>query len=180
MILKIFLLLLDSVLINAAFLLSFLIRYGINIPDYNFSSYKGNFLFLTFMYMLAFSFTRLFKDRFQSRWDLFKRITSSMALGTLFGIALVYVFRVQWSTFPTSVFLIAFPVGLIIIFLFNGLVLNLTGRIRKKIIIIGRESEAEAIVVSRHIEKIHLFFSQSMPLRLTVDIKGANNFILGH
>jgi len=156
MILKIFLLLLDSVLINAAFLLSFLIRYGTDIPDYNFSSYKGNFLFLTFMYMLAFSFTRLFKNRFQSRWDLFKRISSSMALGTLFGITLVYVFRFQWSTFPTSVFLITFPVGLIIIFLFNSLVLNLAGKIRKKIIIIGQESDAEAIEGSRHIEKIHL------------------------
>ena len=156
MIVKIFLLLVDSVLINVAFLLSFLIRFGADIPDNNFNSYKSNFLFLTFMYMLAFSFTRSFKNRFQSRWDLFKRITYSMALGTLLGIALVYVFRVQWSTFPTSIFLIAFPIGLIIIFLFNGLVLNLTRRIKKKIIIIGQESGAEAIEGNKHVEKIHL------------------------
>lgn len=156
MIVKIFLLLLDSVLINAAFLLSFFIRFGTDIPDNNFNSYKGNFLFLTFMYMLAFSFTRLFKNRFQSRWDLFKRTICSMALGTLLGIALVYAFRIQWSTFPTSVFLISFPVGLIIIFLSNNLVLNLSGRIRKKIIIIGQEISTEAIEGNKHVEKIHV------------------------
>ena len=156
MIVKILLLLVDAVLINIAFLLSFLIRYGTDIPDYNFNSYKGNFLFLTFMYMLAFGFTRFFKNRFQSHWDLFKRITHSMALGTLFGIALVYVFRAQWSTFPTSIFLISFPVGLIIIFLSNDLILNLTGRIKKKIIIIGQESGTEAIEDNKHVEKIHV------------------------
>jgi len=146
----------NIVLINIAFLLSFLIRFGTDIPDYNFSSYKGNFLFLTFMYMLAFSFARFFKNRFRSHWDLFKRITHSMALGTLFGIALVYVFRAQWSTFPTSIFLISFPVGLIIIFLFNDLILNLTGRIKKKIIIIGQESDTEAIENNKHVEKINV------------------------
>ncbi|HUU20806.1 MAG TPA: exopolysaccharide biosynthesis polyprenyl glycosylphosphotransferase [Sedimentisphaerales bacterium] len=156
MIVKILLLLVDAVLINIAFLLSFLIRFGTDIPDYNFNSYKGNFLFLTFMYMLAFSFARFFKNRFQSHWDLFKRITHSMALGTLFGIALVYVFRTQWSTFPTSIFLISFPAGLIIIFLSNDLILNLTGRIKKIIIIIGQESGTEAIENNKHVEKIHI------------------------
>jgi exopolysaccharide biosynthesis polyprenyl glycosylphosphotransferase len=156
MIVKILLLLVDSVLINLVFLLSFLIRFGTDIPDNNFNSYKGNFLFLTFMYVLAFAFARFFKNRFQSYWDLFKRITNSMALGTLFGITLVYVFRIQWSTFPTSVFLISFPVGLIIIFLFNGLILNLTGRIKKKIIVIGQESGTEAVEDNKHVEKIHV------------------------
>lgn len=79
-----------------------------------------------------------------------------MALGTLLGIALVYAFRIQWSTFPTSVFLISFPVGLIIIFLSNNLVLNLSGRIRKKIIIIGQEISTEAIEGNKHVEKIHV------------------------
>ncbi len=156
MIVKILLLLVNAVLINIAFLLSFLIRFGTDFPDYNFSAYKRNFLFLTFMYMLAFGFTRFFRNRFQSRWGLFKLITNSMALGTLFGIALVYVFRAQWSTFPTSIFLISFPVGLIIIFLSNDLILNLTGRIRKKIIIIGQESGTEAIENNKHVEKIHI------------------------
>lgn len=103
MILQIVLFVIDVLLLNIAFLLSFLLRYGVNIPALNFQPYKDNFPFLTFVYMSAFMYTRVFKRRFSSYWDLFKRLFGGLFLGTLFGVALVYVFRIKWSSFPSSI-----------------------------------------------------------------------------
>ena len=153
---KIALLLADIILINATFLLAFLLRYGIPLPEYNFLPYKDNFAFLTFLYMLAFVFAKIFKNRFTSFWDLFKSIFVGLFLGTLFGIALVYVFRAKWSSFPSSVFVISFPVGIFLLFTFNALILRSAGRIKKKVLIIGKESDVEALESGSLVEKVHI------------------------
>ncbi|MCP4613429.1 MAG: hypothetical protein GY845_32460 [Planctomycetes bacterium] len=139
MIIQIFLFIVDALLLNAAFLLSFPVRYGLNIPEINFLPYKDNFPFLTFIYMLALVFTRVFKNRFCSYWNLFKRTFNGLLLGALFGIALVYVFRIKWSDFPSSIFVISFPIALFYIFIFNSRFLKFVGRIKKNVIIIGKQ-----------------------------------------
>jgi len=123
--------------------LSFFIRWGLNIPEFNYAPYRSNFVFLTVIYMLALVFARVFKKRFRSFLDLFKRIFMGLLWGTLFSIALVYTFRAQWSAFPTGIFIISFFMGLLLIFAFNGLVLRFAGRIKKKVVIIGNGNFAE-------------------------------------
>ena len=66
MVIRLILLLVNIVLINAAFLLSFLIRLGIHIPAFNIAPYKDSYIFLTLVYMLAFAFTGVYKKRFPS------------------------------------------------------------------------------------------------------------------
>ncbi len=156
MTLQIFLFIIDAFLLNAAFLLSFPVRYGLNIPEINFLPYKDNFPFLTFIYMLALVFTRVFKNRFCSYWHLFKRIFNGLLLGALFGIALVYVFRIKWSDFPSSIFVVSFPIGLLFIFIFNSLVLRFTGRIKKKVVVIGKQKSAGVINNSPLVEEKHI------------------------
>lgn len=124
--------------INAVFLLSFLFRYGMPLPSNNFGSYEQNYAFLTFLYLLAFAMVRCFQKSFRSYWDLFSCTFKGMFLGTLFGLALVYVLRARWASFPSSVFLISFPLGVLIIFTANALILRLTDRIKKKVLIIGK------------------------------------------
>ena len=130
MIVQIILFLINIILINTAFLCSFLIRYGLPIPQNSFSPYKDNFVFLTFIYLLSFVYTGVLKNRFVSFWDLFERIFTGMFFGTLFGITLIYVFRVKWASFPSSIFVISFLVGVLIIFAVDGMILRLAGRIR--------------------------------------------------
>jgi lipopolysaccharide/colanic/teichoic acid biosynthesis glycosyltransferase len=137
--LQLFLFIVDAFLINAAFLSSFVVRYGLNIPEINFLPYKNNFPFLTFIYMLALIYTRVFKNRFSSYWHLFKRTFNGLLLGTLFSISLLYVFRIIWSDFPSSIFVISFPIALLFIYLFNSRILKLSGRIKKKVIVIGKQ-----------------------------------------
>ena len=149
----------NIVLINVAFLLSFFIRLGIHIPAFNFTPYKNSYIFLTLVYMLALAFTGAYKKRFPSFWDFLKRTSAGLFLGTLFSVGLFYALRITWAGFPTSIFLISCPIGLLLIVAVNGLILRLTGRIKKKLIVIGKDGEAdilgrEALTEMKYIERI--------------------------
>jgi lipopolysaccharide/colanic/teichoic acid biosynthesis glycosyltransferase len=148
MILRLVLFLTDIVLINIAFILSFLIRYGLPIPERSFLPYKKSFVFLTLIYVSALFFFRAFKARFKTSWDLFKRIFSGLFLGTLLSMAFVYAFRIKWGAFPTSVFILSFLINLFLIFKINQLVLKSKKKVKKKVVIIG-EGELDDIVVKK-------------------------------
>jgi len=82
-----------------------------------------------------------------------------MAFGTMFGFMLVYIFRLKWAAFPSSVFAISFPLGILIISICNILILRFAGRIKKRIIVIGKEKidnslENEALIEKTNIENI--------------------------
>jgi len=145
MMIRICLFLLDMFLLNIAFLLSFLVRYAGNIPEQSFFPYKDNFLFLTLLYASALSFFRVYKRKFKSSWDLFKRIFLGLFFGTLLGIAFVYVFRIKWGAFPTSVFILSFFINLFLIFKVNQFVLKAKKKIKKQVIILG-EGKVDDIV----------------------------------
>ena len=151
--------LIDTLLINVVFLLSFLLRYGLPLPEHNFLPYKDNFAFLTFAYLIAFVFSRVFKNKFVCQWDVVKRIFIAMAFGTMFGFMLVYIFRMRWAAFPSSVFAISFLLGVLIISIFNVIILRFTNRIKKRVIIVGKEKidnilENETLIEKANIENI--------------------------
>jgi len=145
---RIALVLIDLLLINCAFLVAFVVRYWADIPGQSFQPYKSNFVFLTIIYILSLSFFAVYRKRFRSSYDLFQRVFLGLCLGTLSSVTFVYVFRVKWSTFPSSVFVLAFLVALILICGTNGLILRLLGRIRKRVVILG-EGEIEEFATKR-------------------------------
>jgi len=155
-IVQITLLIIDMTLISVGFLLSFLTRYGLPFPEYNFLPYKKSFVFLTLIYLLALSFFRVYKSRFKSSWELFKRVFSGLALGTLLSVAFVYVFRARWGAFPTSIFVISFFVNLLLIFKSNQFVLKICRRIRKRIVVVGQGDIDEVMIRKADIEKIEI------------------------
>ena len=121
---RIYLVFLDSILINVGFLASFFVRYGLDIPDMTLPPYKNSSVFLTLIYISTMAFFRVYKSRFKSSWELFKRIFLGLFLGTLLSVAFVYVFRVKWGAFPTSIFAISFLLNLLLVFEVNQLVLK--------------------------------------------------------
>jgi len=135
----------NIVLINFGFLIAFLIRYGLSIPERSFLPYKSSFVFLTLIYISALVLFKVYKNRFKSSWVLFKNIFTGLFIGTLLSIAFVYVFRIRWGAFPTSVFAISFFVNLLLIFKVNQFVLKAKKKIRKKVMIIG-EGKVDDIV----------------------------------
>ena len=102
------LLLIDAILVNLAYLLSFLIKFGTTIPEPNFTPFKKTFVFLTAIHILSLALFNTYKARFKSSWDLFKGIFLGLALGTVLCIVFVYVFRIYWGAFPSSVFVLSF------------------------------------------------------------------------
>jgi len=146
------LLTLNMVAINIGFLLSFVIRYGLTLPAYNFLPYKKSFIFVTLIYISALSFFKVYKSRFRSSWDLFKRVFLGLLFGTLLSIAFVYVFRINWGAFPTGIFVLSFFINLLLIFKVNQYILKARKQIRKKVVLIGRD-EIDDIVGKKAIVK---------------------------
>ena len=142
---RIILFLTDIFLVNAGLLLSFLIRYGLPFPENNFLPYKNSFVFLTLIYILALAVFGVYKSRFKSSWELLQRVSLGVFLGTLLSVAFVYVFRIRWGAFPTSVFGISFFINLLLIFKVNQFVLKAKKRIKKQVIILG-EGKVDDIV----------------------------------
>ncbi len=70
MVTQLILILANIILINAGFLLSFLIRYGLPFPQHNFIPYKKSFVFLTLIYISALSFFRVYKGKFKYSWEV--------------------------------------------------------------------------------------------------------------
>jgi lipopolysaccharide/colanic/teichoic acid biosynthesis glycosyltransferase len=144
----------NIILINAAFLLSFSIRYGLPFPEFNFAPFKKTFVFLTLIYVSALFFFKVHKSRFRSSWELFRKVLSGLCAGTLLSVAFVYVFRQRWGAFPTSVFVLSFFVNLILIFKVNQTILKLKGKIKRNIVVIGKGGVDEIIDRKTVVERI--------------------------
>jgi len=150
------LLIANAFVINGGFLISFLIRYGIPFPQGNFFPYKKSFLFLTLIYIFALSFFRVYKNRFKSSWDLLKRIFLGLFFGTLLCIAFVYVFRTEWGSFPTSVFILSFFVNILLIFKLNQHILNAEKKIKKNIVVIGDDDIDDIVGKGAAVKRIKI------------------------
>ena len=133
-----FLLIANAITVNGGFLIAYLIRYGLPLPEENIDPYRRSFVFLTCIFLSALSFFKVYKKRFRSSWDLFKRIFLGLFLGTLLSVAFVYVFRAGWHAFPTSVFTLSFFINLLLTFKLNQYVLRALKRIGKRVILIGQ------------------------------------------
>jgi len=142
---QVILFILNAVLINVGFIISFLIRYNFSIPERSFSPYKSSFLFLTLINLSSLALFGVYKKGFRSSWCLLKRHFSGLFLGTLLSVAFVYVFRIKWGTMPTSVFAISFFVNLLLIFKINQLILKSNKKIKKQVVILG-EGKVDDIV----------------------------------
>ena len=169
---KIFLRLLipiNAILINAGFLISFWIRYGFAVPQRSFAPYRKIYIFLTLIYILSLLICGIYKKRFKTSFDLFKRTAAGLLLGTLLSFVFVYIFREKWLTFPTSIFAIAFFVNLILIFKFNQFILKRFGRIRQKILVIGNGATEDIIVGKADIIRINAEDVQNIAQHTDID-----------
>jgi lipopolysaccharide/colanic/teichoic acid biosynthesis glycosyltransferase len=156
MLIRLLIFIIDMILVNAAFLLAFVLRYGFNVPEYNFAPYRENFIYLTGLYVASFFMAKMFRKRFRSHWELFKSVSGGFFLGSLLNVGLMYVFRDRWASFPSSVFAISFPIGIITIFLVNSLILRKSGRLKRRVVIIGKGEPLEVLEDNKLLEKMYI------------------------
>ena len=110
-------------------------------------------MFLTLIYVCSLATFGIYKNRFRSSWDLFQRISSGAFLGTLLSVAFVYIFRIQWGAFPTSVFAISFFINLLLIFKVNQFVLKAKKKIKKQVVILGEGKVDDIVGKKANVEK---------------------------
>jgi len=166
---RIYLVFLDIILINAGFALAFLVRYGFPFPEANFLPYKDSFVFLTAIYISTLAVFGVYQSRFKSSWELFKRVFSGLFVGTLLGVSFVYVFRIKWGAFPTSVFAVSFFINLLLIFKFNQLILKVSKRIKKEVIILGQGDVDDIVGKKANVERKRIEQIRELPVCSRVD-----------
>lgn len=145
--------LVNTLVVNIGFLCAFWLRYGQPFPEQNFLPYKSSILYLTLIYLSTLAFFGVFKSRFKSSWELFRKIFSGLFFGTLLSVAFFYIFRSKWGAFPTTVFVISFFVNLLLLFKFDQFILKFHRAIKKKVLVIGEGKTDEIILKKADVER---------------------------
>lgn len=127
----------DTGILYGMFLVSYLIRYGRDIPEASFAPFRDSRLFLIGIMVASLIHAGLFRRRFRSYWQLFQKLVYGLMVGTVLSFVFMYLLRQRWARFPSSVFLINFCLSLAVIFTVNSLILRLKGKIKKRVVILG-------------------------------------------
>ncbi|MGI6551869.1 MAG: sugar transferase [Bacillota bacterium] len=133
----------DLILLNLAMLLAFLLRFHGSIPQENFQPYLTFLPVISLVALLLFNFYGLYYSAGKPWSEIFASLIVSIALLTLFTIALSYMF--QTYTFPRSVFFIAAFVQITVLGIWRWLLLGLEEKLTpaRHVILIGPATEME-------------------------------------
>ena len=150
----------DAVILYGTFLLSYLIRYGRDIPPESFAPFQGSRLFLLGIMITSLTYAGVFRRRFRSYWSLFQKIAFGLVLGTACSFIFMYLLRDKWARFPSSVLLINFVLSAAALFCVNSLLLRWKGKIKKRVVLLGPSQfydpfqKKKALVHVKHINRI--------------------------
>ena len=113
----------DAVLINGGIVVSYLMRYGGELPRFNFDPYLRMAVWITLIY-LAFLFVFGCYDprKMSDPWNIFASIVQAVTLGMLVVIVLTFVLRS--FSFPRLVFVITWFVQVALLTLWRWLALK--------------------------------------------------------
>lgn len=157
---NIWLLFIDAVLLYGTFLLSYLIRYGSNIPPQRFLPFREGGIFLVAIMIGSMVYAGLFRRRFRSYWLLFQKMIVGLTLGTCLCFIFMYLMREKWVKFPSSILVINMLLASCAIFLVNAVMLRLKRKIQKRVVILGAQEfddpfpGKESLVRKKHISEI--------------------------
>ncbi len=150
----------NIILINISFLISYQLRYFGDIPPRSFTPFKQSYIFLTLIFILALAYAKVYRRRFRSYWLLFGRVVTGITIGTVFSIVFLYLLRIRWSSFPSSVFVINYFLLTGLIFSFNAIIYKIRGKVKKRLVVLGEDSvfdpfcKKASLVQIKHINDI--------------------------
>lgn len=136
----------DAVLVNVGFYLTFLVRYGFKIPEYNLIAFYALVPWISVSSVAVFVSMGLYTVK---RYTL-RNVLRLLAVGVILqGVAtMAGAFWVRQFAFPRSVLLLAPVFQLILLAVWRGLVLQLDKRFHgvKKLLIVGYDEDAERML----------------------------------
>lgn len=142
---RITLIIVDLALINLGYLLAFLLKFGWNIPIYNFASYHSSWLWLTLSALALFYFYRLYGG-YRWRWaEVFASLICVVFFQALVAMALSFFLR--GFSFPRTVLLTAPFIHIVLLAIWRRAAWHIDRSLQcaRKIIVVGQPLEAVAL-----------------------------------
>ncbi len=103
----------DAVLVNAGFVVAFLLRFGGQLPTFNFRSYLFLAPVLTVVYVGgAWTYGLYDPERADTAWAVARGVVAAVTVGTLFTAALAFFGSTRTASFARSAILLAWVVDL--------------------------------------------------------------------
>lgn len=129
----------DIIVFHLSFVLSFLIRYNWEIPQFNYIAYEKTRIFIFIVFILLNILFGIYVLYNKQKTDLLYLTVIVQFLMSIMIMAMTFFGR--WFTFPRSIILISFIVSTILLYLWRGLVFKLYERIdgTKKVMVVGSE-----------------------------------------
>lgn len=97
---------LDTVLINVSIILAFFLRFGGELPVFNFQAYTNLAVFITLIQLAAFYIYDLYEiEKTRSSWEIFYAVIRAVSLGVILVVA--FTFFIRFFSFPRTVFVLS-------------------------------------------------------------------------
>ena len=107
----------DALLVNGGMVLAFLVRFGGNLPAFNFEAYVVLAPFSTVAYLVSsWAYGLYDPERFEDGWTITRSVTAAMATGTVFVAALAFLGGTRTESLARWTLLLgfAFSTGLLV------------------------------------------------------------------
>lgn len=109
-------LILDAVLVNAGFVLAFLMRFGGRLPAFNFEAYLIMVPALTLVYLAAAWIYGLYDpERADTAWAMARGVLAAVTIGTLLTVAIAFFGSTRTASFARWTILIAWLLNLLLL-----------------------------------------------------------------
>lgn len=132
----------DLLLVNAGYLLSFFIKFGGEMPDYNLSAYIATWPWLSLSAAVLLYFFRLYGP-YRWRWnEIFAGLICVVFFQALVGMSLSFMFR--GFSFPRTVFIMAPFIQLVLLSVWRRLAWRWERGLleEEKVLVVGRTADA--------------------------------------
>lgn len=143
---KVAIVLVDLALINVAYILAFLIKFRLDLPDFNFTPYVEAMPFITISALVYFDIYGLLKFYRKTLYDAIISIVFVVVLQGITTVAITY-FK-QGFSFPRSVLLIAPVIQFILLVLWKAFILKIKKFItdRASLMVVGNPEDMDEIL----------------------------------
>ena len=104
----------DALLVNAGIILAFLLRYGGELPAFNFQAYTNLAVLITVVHLACFYVYGLYDlENAQSGWGIFYLVLKAATLALIITVGLVFFYR--FFSFPRTVLVLSWFLILLLI-----------------------------------------------------------------
>lgn len=131
---------LDALLVNAAVVGAFFVRFGGELPQFNFGAYAGLWPLITALYLGAGYVFGLYEpERTESAWELGRAALQAVTLGTLLTAAVAFFAGPRFFSFSRLVIVIAWLSQFVLLVGWRALLLRFTSVLwpEQRILIVG-------------------------------------------